>query len=56
MLSDVREFIYFQGTMKYSSFNHSMLLHVDKNLSDDLNLTTCANDIALKNEHRIKLW
>ena len=44
------------GTMKQSRLNHLMLLHVHKDLSDDLDLTACANDFVSANEHRFNIF
>ena len=47
---------YLRGTMKQSRLNHLMLLHVHKDLSDDLDLTACANDFVSANEHRFNIF
>ena len=42
--------------MKQSRLNHLMLLHVHKDLNDDLDLTACANDFVSANEHRFNIF
>ena len=47
---------YFRGTMKRSRLNHLMLLHVHKDLSDELDLISCANEFVSANEHRFNIF
>ena len=47
---------FLRGTMEQSHLNHLMLLHVHKDLSDDLDLTACANDFVSANEHRFNIF
>ena len=43
---------YLRGTVKQARLDHLMLLHVHKDLSDNLDLTACANVFVSANEHR----
>ncbi len=47
---------YLRGTMKQSRLNHLMLLHVHKDLSDGLDIISCANEFVSVNEHRFNIF
>ena len=47
---------YLRGSMKQSRLNHLMVLHVHRELTDNLNLIACANDFVANNEHRFRVF
>ena len=55
--SDIRRVkTYFRGSMKQSRLNHLMVLHVHRELTENLDLIACANDFVASNKHRIRVW
>ncbi len=47
---------YLRNTMGQESLNHLMVLHVHKELTDDLDLISIANEFVGDSEHRLKLF
>ena len=45
-----------RGSMKQSRLNHLMVLHVHRELTENLDLIACANDFVASNKHRIRVW
>ncbi len=46
---------YLRNTMGQERLNHLMVLHVHKELTDDLDLISIANEFVGDSEHRLKL-
>ena len=53
-LKRVKTFLW--SSMKQSRLNHLMLLHVHKDITDNLDLVDCANDFVSANEHRQQVF
>ena len=53
-LKRVKTFL--RSSMKQSRLNHLMLLHVHKEITDNLDLVDCANDFVSANEHRQQVF
>ena len=47
---------YLRSTMKQGRFNHLMILHIYKDLTDSLDLIQVANDFVFVSEHRSTLF
>ena len=47
---------YLRGSMKQSRLNHLMVLHVHRELTDNLDLIACSNDFVVNNEHRFRVF
>ena len=43
---------FLRSSMKQARLNHLMLLHVHKDLTDGLDLLSCANDFVSGSDHR----
>ena len=47
---------YLRSTMSQQRLNHLMLLHIHKNLTDDLNPVDVANDFIAGHDHRKQVF
>ena len=47
---------YFRSSMKQQCLNDFMILHVHRELTDDLDLVGCTNDFVSANDRRLKHW
>jgi len=47
---------YLRSTMAQDRLNHAMLLHCHKELTDDLNLLTVANQFVDLSSHRLSIF
>ena len=47
---------YLRSSMKQQRLNNLMLLHVHKELTDNLDLIACANDFVFANEHHLQIF
>ena len=53
-LKRVKTFL--RSSMKQSRLNHLVLLHVHKDITDNLDMIDCANDFVSANEHRQQVF
>ena len=47
---------YLRSTMTQDRLNHLMTLHIHRDLTDDLDLKSCANAFVDKDEHRLAIF
>ena len=47
---------YLRSTMNQERLNHLMMLHIHRELTDQLNLVETANEFICGNEHRLTLF
>ena len=47
---------FLRTTMNQDRLNHLMVLHILKQITDDLNLKDVANDLVSASEHRLSLF
>ena len=54
--SALRVKTFLRTTMNQDRLNHLMVLHIHKQITDDLNLKDVANDFVSASEHRLSLF
>ena len=47
---------YLRSTMNQTRLNHTMVLHIYKEMLDDLELNSVANEFVQKSEHRLSVF
>ncbi len=47
---------YLRNTIKQARLNHLLLLHVQKNCTDELSLTSVADEFVRYSEHRLSVF